>query len=371
MKQINFNGYIEGYYGKVLNWSERKLIIKSLNTNNLNFYFYAPKDDQYHRKEWESNYPKDWLLNFKKFCQFAKKFKIKIISGISPGLTYCFEKLSNKSFVQNSQFQNLVTKIQVLIDYGSDYICLLLDDIPVPKNNLKKISEGKIHAILANALEKKFKKKILFVPRVYANELKKTNYSYLHNLSQNINANIPIFYCGPKIVSTRINKKFFNGFNSLFKNKLIIWDNNFANDYCPRRLFLDPNNTPKNNYDIMYNMTGLVHTDLLLLDLVNVKNYNSKSYFKIFSRHGVPRSFTTIHEYFSHTNNQKKIEMDFKLKIKAIDDLLWDWKSPLALEWYPYLLGLKQDLILSLGLLSKSRIFKTQTKPLSKFLTKL
>ena len=127
MKQINFNGYIEGYYGKVLNWSERKLIIKSLNTNNLNFYFYAPKDDQYHRKEWESNYPKDWLLNFKKFCQFAKKFKIKIISGISPGLTYCFEKLSNKSFVQNSQFQNLVTKIQVLIDYGSDYICLLLD----------------------------------------------------------------------------------------------------------------------------------------------------------------------------------------------------------------------------------------------------
>ena len=124
----------------------------------------------------------------------------------------------------------------------------------------------------------------------------------------------------------------------------------------------------------MYNMTGLVHTDLLLLDLVNeknIKNYNSKTYFKIFSRHGVPGSFTTIHEYFSHTNSQKKIEMDFKLKIKAIDDLLWDWKSPLALEWYPYLLGLKQDLILSLGLLSKPRIFKTQTKPLSKFLTKL
>ena len=48
----NITGYIEGYYGKLLTWENRKLIINSLKKNNMNTYFYAPKEDVCHRFNW-------------------------------------------------------------------------------------------------------------------------------------------------------------------------------------------------------------------------------------------------------------------------------------------------------------------------------
>ena len=45
----NIIGYIEGYYGKILSWKNRKSIIKSLHKNKMNTYFYAPKEDVFHR----------------------------------------------------------------------------------------------------------------------------------------------------------------------------------------------------------------------------------------------------------------------------------------------------------------------------------
>ncbi len=50
--------------------------------------------------------------------------------------------------------------------------------------------------------------------------------------------------------------------------------------------------------------------------------------------------------------------------------MLWEWKSEIALEWYPYLLGLKHDLQLNLKVLSYNRIIKTQTNPLSNMILK-
>jgi len=49
--------------------------------------------------------------------------------------------------------------------------------------------------------------------------------------------------------------------------------------------------------------------------------------------------------------------------------LLWRWKSPLQREWYPHLMGLKQDILLSNGKLSLERIEKTQMAPLARQLS--
>jgi hypothetical protein len=47
---------------------------------------------------------------------------------------------------------------------------------------------------------------------------------------------------------------------------------------------------------------------------------------------------------------------------------LWQWKSPLSREWFPFLLGLKHDLQLFKMELTSERIIKTQTKPMAKYL---
>ena len=51
-----FQGYIEGYYGKILSWDQRSRILDTLNKNNMNSYFYCPKEDIHHRHNWRLDY---------------------------------------------------------------------------------------------------------------------------------------------------------------------------------------------------------------------------------------------------------------------------------------------------------------------------
>ena len=40
-----FTGYIEGYYGKLLEWQDRDRLLDGLEAVGMTSYFYAPKDD--------------------------------------------------------------------------------------------------------------------------------------------------------------------------------------------------------------------------------------------------------------------------------------------------------------------------------------
>ena len=85
-------GYIEGYYGKLLTWNDRKRLIDTLAANKMNFYFYCPKEDINHRFLWRESYKKDWLDEFQEFNNYAKTKKVEVIAGISPGLDFNYKK---------------------------------------------------------------------------------------------------------------------------------------------------------------------------------------------------------------------------------------------------------------------------------------
>ena len=74
-KTVNdsFTGYIEGYYGKLLTWSQRRKIINKLYDTKMSYYLYAPKSDFFHRQNWRENYSASWLKNFKSFTNYSKK----------------------------------------------------------------------------------------------------------------------------------------------------------------------------------------------------------------------------------------------------------------------------------------------------------
>ena len=93
----SIKGYIEGYYGKLLSWQNRELIVKSLSKNKMNTYFYAPKEDINHRLFWRKQYSKKWLTYFHEFTNFSKKYNVKIIAGIAPGLDFNFKNLKSIS----------------------------------------------------------------------------------------------------------------------------------------------------------------------------------------------------------------------------------------------------------------------------------
>ncbi|MDC6452850.1 beta-N-acetylglucosaminidase domain-containing protein [Alphaproteobacteria bacterium] len=371
-------GYIEGYYGRLLSWKNRKLIIKSLHKNKMNTYFYAPKEDTCHRLCWRKKYSKNWRLKFQNFTQLSKKNNINVIAGVAPGIDFNFKELHNVSInSENSDFELLFKKAKQLLEDGANSIALMLDDIP---NDFKKkfgsdISEGTYHAILTNKLSDKLGQNIFFVPRVYADELISDDPTYLQDLSKTLNPNIKVFYCGKNIVTKTY--KNYQKIKKILSNQIIIWDNFYANDYCPRRFFIGPTLGRENLKNIMVNPTGLIKTDLLVLDIFGksiVGKLSKKEWENILDIHNVPNAFLKIKKYFLNPDfglNPSTQSLKIKIEdIEKLDFLLWKWNSELSREWYPYLFGLKQDLQINQKLLTSERIIKSQTIPLSEFLNK-
>ncbi|MDA9882285.1 protein O-GlcNAcase [Alphaproteobacteria bacterium] len=374
----NIVGYIEGYYGRLLSWKNRELIIKSLHKNKMNTYFYAPKEDTFHRLCWRKKYSKNWRLNFQKFTQLCKKNNINVIAGVAPGLDFNFNELNNISINHNnSDFGLLFKKAKQLLEDGATSIALMLDDIP---NDFKKkfgfdVSEGTYHGILANKLTDKLGQNIFFVPRVYADELMNDDPAYLQDLSKILSSKIKIFYCGKNVVARTY--KNYEKIKKILSNQIIIWDNFYANDYCPRRFFIGPALGREDVKNIMVNPTGLIITDLLILDIFGrsiIGKLSKREWENILNIHNVPNSFLKIKKYFLKPDfgfNPSAQSLKIKKEdIEILDFLLWKWNTELSREWYPYLFGLKQDLQINQKTLTSERKIKTQTIPLSEFLNK-
>ena len=130
----------------------------------------------------------------------------------------------------------------------------------------------------------------------------------------------------------------------------------------------------------MFNPTGMIETDLLLLDIISYSREmaNNKlsehdaivsetTWRSLMKKKGVPEAFFDIAYYFDvpegfSQNFEKPKLVD---TLSALENLLWRWKSPLQREWYPYLMGLKQDILLANGQQPLERIRKTQLQPLA------
>ena len=372
----NITGYIEGYYGRLLSWDSRKLIIKSLHKNKMNTYFYAPKEDVCHRMHWREKYGKKWRFHFRDFIKFSKKKDINVIAGIAPGLDFNFKELQNNCINhETSDFGLLLKKAKLLLEDGASSIALMLDDIP---NDFKRkfgidISEGTYHSILANKLSNKLGQNIFFVPRVYADELIKEDPFYLRDLSKTLYPEIKVLYCGKNVVAKTY--KNYQRIKKILSNEIIIWDNFYANDYCPRRFFIGPTIGRENLKNILINLTGLIRTDLLILDIFGksiIGKVSKNKWEHILFNHNVPEEFFKIKKYFLKPDfslNPSTQSLNIKKEdIEIIDYLLWKWKGKLSREWYPFLFGLKHDLQINQKTLTSERRIKTQTIPLSKFL---
>ncbi len=368
---ININGYIEGYYGRLLKWSERHLILKKLSTCKFNTYFYCPKEDINHRLNWKENYNKKWISAFKSFCKTGKKYNLSIFIGISPGLDFNFNK-------EACDFELLVKKAKILKFSGASKIVLMFDDIPpnCNKNNKKLENEGILHAKLANKLSKNLKEDIFVVPRVYCDELIDKESTYLEDFSNSLSKRISIFYCGKKIISNTNKKNELTSIHKTTSNKIIFWDNLYANDYCPKRIFIGPYFGRSDFNNTMINPTGLIKTDLFILDLIYFTKLNNdikSAWIRNQKKYKIPEQFNIISRYFFPVNfNQEDCKRNYSYneEIEALDFLLWKWKSPLSREWYQYMLNLKQDLQLLNGNLDINRIKKIFPVTLTELLLK-
>ena len=367
-------GYIEGYYGRLLSWEERGRILEGLERLSMNAYLYAPKEDPSHRFDWRRDWDGDWWKGFRRFTKDAGKRGVATIAALAPGIDFDYsslEGIGNGTRKIGGDAVILLGKAEALVKAGADQICLLLDDVD-PLFGVRKgpfRHEGEAHASLANILASKIDRPVSVMPRIYADEIADGADGYLDAFAAGLDDRLAVLTCGSHIVAMSTSLAGTGIVRAgIAPDRLVVWDNLYANDYCPRKLFLGPWRGREETDAILLNPTGMVETDLLLLELTRA-GPDQGAWRKAFLDHGVPEAFFGIAPFFDLPPDPDQPPGSGRVEevlaatgteelLKSLDELLWRWKSPLQIEWYPFLMGLRSDILYRDGKMDPLRIDK-------------
>ena len=391
-------GYLEGYYGRLLAPPERESLLDALAANAMNAWWHAPKEDPHHRLRWRESPTEAESLAFARFCRRARGLGVHVIAGLAPGIDFAWRHIDG-----GPDLERLAARTRAHLEAGAGVAALLLDDLDddFAARAPAGASEGTEHARLANALGAALGRALVVVPRIYADELHGTAPGYLPDFSATLDPVHAIALCGSDVVAREVRLEDCRRRLAHERHRIVVWDNLYANDYCPRRLFLGPWTGREGLADALVNPTGMSATDALLLDVVGDERAHPGSadaeraaaLARIRARHGVPEAFAAVAHHCDRpaTNPEPgngsanaAVGPDamavaqhaaglgpapdaaaLARELEALDALQWRWKSALAREWYPHLAGLRHDLAIRAGSLAPLRVAKTQPAPLA------
>lgn len=373
-------GYIEGYYGRLLTWADRLDIVKRVAEGGGTVYLIAPKEDPNHRQSWRQPYGKPWREQCTVLVRAARRLGVEIIPGMAPGLSF--------DYTSEKDYADLLKKMSVFLALGCSQIALLMDDIPdvLPKPSLGRFSSlGHAHGLLLKRLAKDLgmegaprhspagsrgraghgaDARLWFCPTVYCDDFSRGGVGrdpYLKDLAAHAPRNITVMWTGKGIVSREVSAADISPLAELFPGGVVLWDNLYANDYCPGKIFLGPYrgrpaSLRKKLAGVLLNPTGLVETDKFYLDLLAAWRRGRPSgpaWEEALARMEVPQAMRKLIGYLylpQYALAPSLLATQARVKARGwLKPLLWNWKAPVQREWYPFLFMLDADLRLDAG----------------------
>lgn len=221
-------GYIEGFYGKTWSNEKRLSVMRLMAKYGMNTFYYAPKDDIYHREKWRELYPEAELQALKNLYDFATENQLDFAWCIGPGLTY--------KYTLEEDFNLLIEKIKSIYNIGVKTFGLLLDDIPweFQYDEDKERFDGIVdaHIYLINKTYKALKDidnsiNLTVCPTQYSGDEK--GY-YIQKFGQGIPTDVKMFWTGAEICSRVLTVRESDELFRSTNHKPLFWDNFPVND---------------------------------------------------------------------------------------------------------------------------------------------
>jgi hyaluronoglucosaminidase len=230
-------GIIEGFYGQPWSHEERLDVINFMETFHMNSFFYAPKDDEFHRALWRTPYPQKEMKNLNTLVQHANKKNIEFYFCISPGKDF--------DYLSELDYHQLYEKISQVLNIGVRHIAILFDDIDYQLNTdatNKFKRPGIAHSHVTNFIYDQIKKNhhhvdLTICPTEYY--LNKDT-TYIQDLKKHIVPEVIFFWTGYNTVAECIPNLDGIRMREFFGHPLLLWDNYPVNDMATHRLFLGP-----------------------------------------------------------------------------------------------------------------------------------
>lgn len=221
-------GYIEGFYGDTWEQKKRLSVMKLMAKYGMNTFYYAPKDDEYHREKWRELYPEKELTELQNLYEFATENELDFCWCIGPGLTY--------KYTSEDDFDLLLEKIKNVYSIGVRNFGLLLDDIPSEfqyeddEKAFDSVVDAHIYLVnkTYNAL-KEFDSRVTLTvcPTQYFGD---ENGYYITKFGSSIPADVSLFWTGAEICSRIQTVREADEFLRSTCHKPLYWDNFPVND---------------------------------------------------------------------------------------------------------------------------------------------
>ncbi len=222
-------GYIEGFYGKPWSYENRRMMLELMSFYGMNTYYYAPKDDPYHRDKWSELYPESELSALSELAALCREKFVKFHYCIAPGLSM--------KYSSEEDFDKLIRKVEQLYSVGIRNFGLLVDDIPEDLwfDEDKAAFDGEAvnaHIVLCDKLRNYLKEKdslctLTVCPLQYHG---RGDEYYISKLGQGISGDIDIFWTGKNICSQEITVREAVIFENSTNRQPLYWDNFPVND---------------------------------------------------------------------------------------------------------------------------------------------
>lgn len=221
-------GYIEGFYGHTWEEGKRLSVMGLMASYGMNTFYYAPKDDLYHREKWRESYPENELSQLKELFLTAKENMLDFYWAIGPGLTY--------KYTSDEDFNILIEKIKSIYDIGVRNFGLLLDDIPnefqYPEDGEKYNNIAEAHVELVNKTYKALKDfdssiRLTVCPTQYSGD---ENGDYIVTFGKGIPEDVSLFWTGAEICSRVLTVREAKELEKATNHKPLYWDNYPVND---------------------------------------------------------------------------------------------------------------------------------------------
>jgi hypothetical protein len=232
-------GIVEGFYGTPWSSQDRLDMLRFEGQHGMNVYYYAPKDDPYHRRLWREPYPPEQMSALEELVDAARANFVDFCFAISPGLSMTYS--------DDEEFAELTAKLESVGKLGVSCFALFLDDVPpelqAPQDQARFKSVAAAHVYVVNKLYRYLlsqspQNRFTVTPTTYTNDWGSRD--YIREMGAGVDPHVKLVWTGTKVVPPQITAAQAREWGKLVGREPLLWDNFPVNDGIPWRLNLGP-----------------------------------------------------------------------------------------------------------------------------------
>ncbi|MDU7069214.1 MAG: beta-N-acetylglucosaminidase domain-containing protein [Clostridium perfringens] len=264
--EIEFRGFIEGFYGVPWSHEDRMNLMKDTSEYKMNTYIYAPKDDPYHRLSWKELYPEQEAKQIAELAKAGAENNFNFCWTIHPGATLQFT---------DEDFDALINKFEQLYSLGVRQFGVLFDDTDDWRNGQKQ-------AEWINKIDTEFVKAkgdvapMIVISARYNSAWGPNMDRYFKPFMQTLHDDIQVMWTGHATMSNVYKEVFeWPKVQTGVDKDVAVWWNYPVNDYCDSRILMAPLHNLNQDLD---NVSGFFSNPMNQAEASKVALYSIADY---------------------------------------------------------------------------------------------